>query len=48
MHRDEEYNNLKEEFAQRLLTEGLYRFYPQLKGKVESYSWDNHCRTILY
>ena len=37
MHRDKEYKDLKEEFAQRLLNEGLYRFYPELQGKVESY-----------
>jgi all-trans-retinol 13,14-reductase len=37
MHRGQEYNDLKEKFAQRMLNEGLFKFYPQLKDKVEHY-----------
>ena len=38
MHRGEEYNNLKDLYAQRMLNEGLFKFYPQLKDKVEYYT----------
>ena len=33
-HRDEEYQQLKEMFANRILEEGLYHYYPKTRGKV--------------
>ena len=38
MHRGDEYNNLKERFAERMLEEGLFNFYPHLRDKVEHYN----------
>lgn len=33
-HRDQEYQTLKDMFANRILEEGLYHYYPKTKGKV--------------
>ena len=33
-HRSEEYQELKKMFADRILEEGLYKYYPKTKGKV--------------
>ena len=33
-HRSEDYQNLKEMFANRILEEGLYHYYPKTRGKV--------------
>jgi len=35
--RDESYKCLKDMFAQRMLTEGLYKYYPKTEGKVTNY-----------
>jgi len=35
--RDAEYKELKEVLAQRMLNEGLYKYYPKTKGKVTHY-----------
>lgn len=35
--RGKDYEALKERFAQRMLNEGLFRFYPHLKDKVAHY-----------
>ncbi len=37
MHRSQEYKELKEKYAQRLLEEALFKFYPHLRDKVEAY-----------
>ncbi len=37
MHRGQDYNDIKESFAKRMLEEGLYNFYPKTKGKVTHY-----------
>ena len=36
--RSREYKELKEKFSQKILEEGLFRFYPHLRDKVESYN----------
>ena len=37
MKRNLDYKDLKETMAQRMLSEGLYKFYPKTKGKVTHY-----------
>ena len=37
MKRNPDYKDLKETMAQRMLLEGLYKFYPKTKGKVTHY-----------
>lgn len=37
MKRNLDYKDLKETMAQRMLTEGLYKYYPKTKGKVTHY-----------
>lgn len=37
MHRGKDYDTIKEAFAQRMLNEGLYKFYPKTRGKVTYY-----------
>ena len=34
MHRGHSYNDIKNIFAERMLEEGLYKFYPKTRGKV--------------
>jgi len=37
MRRSKEYKDYKENLAQRMLNEGLYKYYPKTKGKVTHY-----------
>jgi all-trans-retinol 13,14-reductase len=37
MKRNLDYKDIKETMAQRMLTEGLYKFYPKTKGKISHY-----------
>ena len=37
MHRSQEYKDFKEKIAQRMLNEGLYKYYPSTKDKVIDY-----------
>jgi all-trans-retinol 13,14-reductase len=37
MKRNLDYKDLKEHMSQRLINEGLYRFYPKTKGKITHY-----------
>ena len=34
-HRGEEYEEIKKKYAERILNEGLYHYYPQTRGKVD-------------
>jgi all-trans-retinol 13,14-reductase len=42
-NRDEEYNELKASFRDRMLEEGLFRVYPKCRGKVEFCSVGTPC-----
>jgi all-trans-retinol 13,14-reductase len=46
--RNPQYKELKEKFAQRILEEGLFRFYPHLRDKVESYDVGTPLSTQFY
>ena len=37
MHRGEDYDNFKEKFAKRMFEEGLFKYYPLTRDKVEHY-----------
>ena len=48
MKRNPDYNDLKETMAQRMLSEGLYKFYPKTKGKVTHYEMDTPLTNQFY
>ena len=48
MKRSQEYKDLKEKYAQRLLEEALFKFYPHLRDKVLHYDVATPLSTQYY
>ena len=47
-NRSEEYSQFKEKIGNRLIDEGLYKFFPELQGKVTHYDFATPVTTQFY